>query len=217
MSKLKLYHYWRSGSSWRVRWVFAVKKVDCEYIPVSLLNGESESPEHLKRNPLGYVPVLELPDPANSGKSRFLSESLAIMEWCDETYAGPSILSTDPYSRAKIRSLSEIINSDTQPLQNLGTQARHSDDKDEQKKWVQYWIRNGLHAYEKLVEETAGKYSVGDELTMADICLVPQCYAAERYFIDVAEYPTITRIRQMAMKSEGYRLSEPERFKPADA
>src|SRR5688500_17347222 len=114
--KLKLYHYWRSSSSWRIRWALAHKAVACEYIPVSLLDGESESEEHLSRNPLGFVPVLEI---VRSGATPFyLSESMAILEWIEEMHPNPTLLPGDAYQRARIRQLAEIIASDTQPLQN---------------------------------------------------------------------------------------------------
>src|SRR5665213_1802972 len=174
MQKLKLYHYWRSSSSWRVRWGLALKDVKCEFEAIDLLSGQSESPEHLSRNPLGFVPVLEITE--SSGKKFFLSESLPILEWLNETYPEPSLFPKDPIARARARQLAEVINAGTQPLQNLNVQELHSADKEAKKHWSQHWIRNGLHAYETLVRETAGKFSVGNELSVADLCLIPQCY-----------------------------------------
>ena len=221
MMKLNLYHYWRSSSSWRVRWAFAVKGVECNYISVDLLNGESESAAHLARNPLGYVPVLEFAHPAaefdneqDLPPSSYLSESVAIMEWADETFPEPCLLPEDIFERAQVRSLVEIINADTQPLQNLAPQALHSDDPEKRKLWAQHWIRNGLSAYETAVQKTAMLYSFGDTLTMADLCLIPQCYNAMRYDISLSDYPTIKRIYDAAIKTESYRRSEPSAFEP---
>lgn len=211
MGKLKLYHYWRSSSSWRVRWGFAMKGIDCELVAVNLLNGESESPEHLARNPLGYVPVLELPGPRGP---MYLRESMAILEWAEETHPDPSLLPGDALNRARIRQLAEVISADTQPLQNLGPQYLHSEDPERRKAWAQHWIRHGMQAYEKMVDETAGRFSVGDTVSLADLCLVPQCYNALRYEVALEEFPTIHRIYSAAIETPGYFASAPERFEP---
>ncbi len=217
MSKLRLYHYWRSSSSWRVRWGLAIKGIEYEAVAVNLLSGESESPEHLERNPLGQVPVLEIEPGAKSGAPLRLFESIAILEWLEESYPERPLLPRDPWLRARTRQLAEIINSETQPLQNLTPQELHSDDPAKRKAWAQYWIRNGLKAYETVVKETAGRFSVGDHLTIADLCLVPQCYNATRYEIPLANYPIIARIHEAAKLTESYRLSAPEAFQPPAA
>lgn len=208
MAKLRLYHYWRSSSSWRVRWAFALKGIACEMIAVDLLSGESESEEHRRRNPLGYVPVLDL-------GGELLVESMAIIEWADETKPEPPLLPGDALQRARIRALAEVINADTQPLQNIGPQHLHSDDPHERKRWAQHWIRNGLEAYETLVKPTAGQFSFGDSLTLADLFLIPQCYNAERFEVPLDAFPTVARIHRAARATESCRASEPDRYKPA--
>ncbi|MDO8519715.1 MAG: glutathione S-transferase N-terminal domain-containing protein [Deltaproteobacteria bacterium] len=235
--KLKLYHYWRSSSSWRVRWAFALKKIPCEYVAIDLLKGEQKSEAHLKRNPLGAVPVLEISE--GSGASKFLAESMAIMEWAEELYPSPKILPGDALQRGLIRQLSEVINSGTHPLQNLkvknfyslargepalakvrgSAKALHPDnprskDPEKAKEWGQYWNRQGLQAYEDLVQETAGQFSVGDVLTMADLCLVPQCYNAQRIDISLEEFPLIAKIYAAALKTESSKASHPDQFQP---
>jgi maleylpyruvate isomerase len=215
-SGLRLYHYWRSTSSWRVRFALAAKGIPAEYVAINLLENESESPAHLARNPMGYVPVLEIPA-ATAGSAQpghCLGESLAIIEWLEETYRATPLLPADPWLRARARQLAELINSGTQPLINLGVAARHSTDEAEQKAWNQHWIRKGLSAYEALVAETAGKLSVGDSLTLADICLIPQCYSAARNDVTLDEYPTIARIQAEAAKLAAYQSSHPDRYKP---
>lgn len=208
-TKLKLYHYWRSSSSWRVRWTLALKNIPHELIPVSLLNGESESAEHLKRNPLGYVPVLDI-------DGNYLFESLAIIRYLEENWPTPSVLgaATDALTRARIWQLAEIINASTQPLQNLTPQEMYSDDPEKRKTWAKHWNKIGLNAYEKICVETAGKYSIGDTLTLADLCLIPQCYNAKRFDVDLTEFPTISRIYANAQKEPSYIMSEPSRFEP---
>ena len=215
LPRIKLYHYWRSSSSWRVRWAFAIKGIACEYVPVNLLNGESESPEHRARNPLGYVPVLEfLPEHGTPEKSRYLCESTAIIEWTEESVQEPSILTGDLFLRAKTRMLAQVINADTQPLQNPNTLEYYSDDPEMKKTWARHWIQSGLGAYEQLVKETAGRFSVGDQLSLADLCLIPQCYNAERFQVGLESYPTIQRIYQEASQTESFKASHPSRFEP---
>lgn len=212
MAKLKLFHYWRSSSSWRVRWALALKGLPYEAVPVSLLNGESESPEHRARNPLGFVPVLEVTD--NQGQTRTLLESIAILEWLEENHPTPPLYPGDSWNRALIRQFVEIINADTQPLQNLPAQDLHSQDPEAKKAWARHWIQNGLHAYETLARSTAGTFTIGDTVSAADLCLIPQVYNAKRYQVDLTPYPTLCRIVENAEKTEGWRLSEPERFNP---
>jgi maleylacetoacetate isomerase len=207
--KLRLYHYWRSSSSWRVRWALARKGISAEMIAVNLLEGASESPEHLKRNPMGYVPALETPG------GKFIGESVAIIEWLEETHPAHPLLPRDLFLRARTRQLVEIVNSGTQPLQNLGVTEMVSEDGEKKKAWNQHWIRKGLDAYEILVKETAGKFAIGDEPTMADLFLIPQCYNASRNEIDLTEFPTIERINRAGLALESCQAAHPERYKPA--
>ncbi len=209
---LRLYHYWRSSSSWRVRWALQLKGIKCDYVPVNLLSDETENPEYLRKNPLGYVPVLEVIDAESP--IRYLSESIAIIEWLEETYPthSPSLFSGDSFQKARIRQLAEIINSGTQPLQNLNVSLFHSSHSEEQKKWNTHWIRRGMQAFEKLVQETSRLYSVGDTLTLADLFLIPQCYNALRNEISLSDYPVIEKIYQAALKTESCQDSAPDQF-----
>jgi maleylacetoacetate isomerase len=215
---LRLFHYWRSTSSWRVRWALAYKDIAVDYVTVSLLDGQSESPEHLARNPFGYVPVLEFVDEMNPAL-RYLVESLAIIEYLEETHPTNPLLPKDPRDRAHVRALAEAINAGTQPIQNLTTQIAYAPDSDpahteKRKAWAQLWIRRGFEAYEALAHSRAGKFSFEDSLTMADLCLIPQCYNAIRNDVSFDEFPTIARVYANAIATESYRASEPDRFKP---
>ena len=220
LKPIRLFHYWRSTSSWRVRWALAIKGFDCEMVAVDLLNGESESPEHLVRNPLGYVPVLELSD------GTFLTESIAIIEWLEEIAPTPALLPVgtqpaDRVSRARVRQFVELINADTQPLQNITTQFMHSDDPEKRKAWAQHFIHAGLNAYEKILtvfevqSGTPSRYSVGDHLTLADLCLIPQCYNADRFEVSLEAFPRIQKIRAFALQHPSYAKAEPTIFAPA--
>ena len=214
-TSLRLFHYWRSSSSWRVRFAFAHKGLHPAMVHVNLLDDSSDSPEHKARNPMGYVPVLEFLDsPEKSGPRRYIAESIAILEWAEETQDGPRLLPRDPYLRARCRQLVQIINSGTQPLVNLTAQLAHSRDPEEQKRWSQIWIRKGMEAYEALAAETAGNFTIGDELTMADVLLVPHCYAALRNDVALDAYPTVSRINAAALQTPAGRASHPDAFKP---
>lgn len=208
----RLYHYWRSSSSWRVRWAMTLKQIPCEFASVNLLSEETESPDYLKKNPLGFVPTLEVLN--SKHPFRYLSESIAIIEWLDETYPSPSLFSGDAFQKARIRQLAEIINSATQPLQNPNVTQFHSPHPKEQKKWNVHWIRKGLQAFETLTRETAGIYSVGDTITLADLFLIPQCYNAIRHEISLGDFPLLETIHSAAFKTEACQASAPERFTP---
>jgi maleylacetoacetate isomerase len=215
--KLKLYHYWRSGSSWRVRWAFELKNIRPEMVHVNLLDDETDRPEHRARNPMGYVPVLEFLDQPQSAKrsERFLTESTAIIEWADELYPTPSLLSGDAKKKAQLRRLSELVNSGIQPLQNPPVVGAVSKEEVVRKAWSQKWVRNGLTAYTEWAQDTAGLYSVGNQITMPDLFLIPQCYAALRFEIDLEkEFPLIAQIYSNALKTEACQASHPDRYKP---
>lgn len=205
--ELTLYHYWRSSSSWRVRWALALKGLKAKMVHVSLLDGESESPAHLARHPLGYVPVLEV-------GTRRLIESAAIIEWLEETAPSPQLYPGDSFDRAHTRALVEVINADTQPVQNLTVLDFHSSDANEKKRWSQHFIRRGLAAYQKLAAPRAGKFSFGNQLTAADLYLIPQLYNAQRFDVSPSEFPLLAQIQANAVQTDGYKASEPDIYKP---
>jgi maleylacetoacetate isomerase len=218
MEKLRLYHYWRSSSSWRVRWALSHKGIMAELVPVSLLSGESESDAHKSRNPFGYVPVLEFLGEANP-KRRYLTESLAIIEYLEEVAPARPLLPKNPLERAHVRALSETINAGVQPLHNLTTLIAVSPESDpahaeKRKVWSQIWLKRGFEAFEALASQEAGKFSFGDSITMADLCLIPHCYSAIRNDVPFDAFPTVSRVYANALLTDGYRASEPDRFKP---
>jgi maleylacetoacetate isomerase len=204
---LKLYSYWRSSASWRVRWALELKKIPYEIVPVNLLKEENKSSEHKKRNPAEALPVLELE------KDIYLSESVAIFEWIEEVYAlsGPSLFPGTPLERARIRQLMEIINSGVGPLQTPRVQKRHSEDPAERSLWATEWIRSGLQTYWAVARASWGRYSVYDMLSAADLFLVPQLYNAKRYGIELAkEFPEFEELYERLLKSEEGAKTRPE-------
>ncbi len=204
---MKLYHYWRSSSSWRVRWALELKCLKPKYIHINLLDEENEKANHIARHPLGYVPVLEI-------DGKYLIESVAILEWLEESYPEPKLYPGHPFEKAQIRALVELINADTQPIQNLNVVEYYTEDPLKRKTWNQYFIRRGLQAYQVLATKTAQTFSIGNDLTAADLFLIPQCYNALRNEIDLNEFPLLKKIYEAALKISSCDASSPEKYKP---
>jgi maleylacetoacetate isomerase len=181
-----LYSYFRSSCSWRIRIALNLKNIAYEYRAVNLLKDEQYSEEHLQRNAIGSVPVLFI-------DNVHLAQSVAIMEYLEETRpVGHKLLPTDPKKRHKVRQLTEMIASDIQPIQNLRVLKKHG--LEHRKEWGSWIVNLGFKALEKEMQHCAGKYCVGDEVTMADVCLVPQYYNAKRFDVDLTQYPLISRV-----------------------
>uniref|UniRef100_A0A3B3WJ39 maleylacetoacetate isomerase n=1 Tax=Poecilia mexicana TaxID=48701 RepID=A0A3B3WJ39_9TELE len=135
-------------------------------------------------------------------------QQLAVIQYIDETRPGPRLLPADPKARAQVRMISDLIASGIQPLQNLSVLQKIGAEK---LPWAQHFISRGFQALEPILKQTAGKYCVGDEISMADICLVPQVYNAERFKVDVGQYPTIKRLNETLAEIEAFKLSHPSR------
>lgn len=186
--KLVLYSFHLSSCAWRARIVLALKNVAYEYKTVNLMTpagGDQYTEEFKRRNPMSQVPVLEV-----DGKP--ISQSVAIMEYLEETYPEPRLLPADPYLRAKTREIVELLVSGVHPLQSLALISKLG--KDEWLNWAKFYITKGFTALEAIVTETGGKYCIGDNITLADACLVPQMANAKRWGIDVSSFPGLLRI-----------------------
>jgi len=199
-----LYSYFRSSASWRVRIVLAMKGVDYEYKAVNLVKdgGQQHSEEYKALNPIGQVPSFQI-------KDTVLSQSLAIIDYLEDMYPEPSLIPKDPLLKAQARALGELIAAGTQPVQNLSVLYKVSDSPEGRAEWGRYWIDRGLDAYEKMVQKTAGKYSVGDMVTIADVCLVPQMMNASRFKVDLSKFPTIMRIVNALSDLEAFKVAHP--------
>ena len=161
--------------------------------------------EYQKVNPMAQVPALDM------GDGKIITQSLAIMEFLDEVYPdGQQLLPKEAFEKAKVREISEIINAGTQPLQNLSVITHHSSDPEERKIWSQFWISKGLRVVEKLLGQSSGKYCVGDEITMADCCLVPQIYNANRFAVDMSQFPNINRILKALEVEKAFIAAHPD-------
>eukprot|EP01088_Endostelium_zonatum_P007992 TRINITY_DN20509_c0_g1_i1.p1 TRINITY_DN20509_c0_g1~~TRINITY_DN20509_c0_g1_i1.p1 ORF type:complete len:220 (-),score=39.96 TRINITY_DN20509_c0_g1_i1:24-683(-) len=189
-SKTVLYSYWRSSCSWRARLVLSLKNIEFEYKYVHLIKdgGEQHKKEYTDLNPMHFLPTLII-------DGVVIGQSLAIMEYLEETRPQVPLLPKDPKARAQVRQIMYIIACDIQPIQNLKTLNRVAEISEQQKgPWATKTIVDGLAAVEKLLEKFAGKYCVGDEITFADVALVPQVYGARRWNVDMSQFPIISRI-----------------------
>jgi maleylpyruvate isomerase len=204
---LALYGYWRSSSSWRVRIGLALKGLAYDYRALNLKKGDHRGEDHLVRNPTSQVPVLAVEE---GGATHHLGQSMAILEWLDERFPSPPLLPKDPYGRARVRMLAEHVNSGIQPYQNqapllwLRTRIEGGDTM-----WVQHWLRIGLTALERAVRDGAGRFCHGDEVTLADLYLVPQLYGARRFDVDVRAYPALLAIEAECKQLEAFQKAEP--------
>ncbi|XP_020813805.1 probable maleylacetoacetate isomerase 1 [Drosophila serrata] len=203
-----LYSYWASSCSWRVRIALNLKDISYDIKPTSLLKTVSNhayTPEYLKVNPMQKVPALKI-----DGHS--LCDSVAIMHYLEQTRPQPTLLPQDLLIRAKVNEIVQLICSGIQPLQNVGVLEHIG--KDKSLEWAQHWISRGFSGLEKILGQSAGKYCVGNELTMADICLVPQVHNAKRYKVDLSPYPTIVRLDKELLELEVIKSTHP--FKQPD-
>ncbi|NVJ92330.1 MAG: maleylacetoacetate isomerase [Methylocystaceae bacterium] len=205
---MKLYDYWRSSAAYRVRIALNLKEIAYEHICVHLVKdgGQQHSDFYRSKNPQGLVPALEL----DTGD--VLTQSMAIMEYLDETVPTPALLPGNALHRQKIRSLAQIISADIHPVNNLRILqylSKEFDANDEDKaNWYRTWIYKGFDALEARLGEDA--FCVGDQPTLADICLVPQVYNALRFQCDMTTYPKITRINETCLKLDAFAKAVPE-------
>ena len=195
---IQLYNYFRSSASFRVRIALNLKNISYEDIPIHLINqgGEQFSSDYQAINPQGLVPTFKDDD-------KIITQSLAIIEYLDETYPNPPLLSTDPHQKALIRSFALTIAADIHPLNNLRILKYLTEElkisEEPRKKWYQHWVTLGFTALEKQLV-SLNDYCFGDKPTLADICLVAQMYNARRFSIDLEPYKTLTRIDAYCQK-----------------
>lgn len=214
MKAMKLYNYWRSSASWRVRLALAHKGLPYEYVPVSIVAKGEAPPEqlsdaHLARNPMAQVPALEL---EIGGKTRVVTQSIAIVELLDELYPEKPLLPSDPFLRAHARELAEIVNSGIQPFQNLAPTAYLREHSNlDAKAFTQHFIAKGMAALERAAAPYAGRFLVGDSFTIADACLVPQLYTARRFEVPLDAYPTLLRAEASCSELSGLDAAHPSK------
>lgn len=210
---MELHGYYRSTASWRVRIALNLKGLQVSHLSHHLRKGEQRAPAYRKLNPQGFVPTLVLDD------GTALTQSLAIIEWLDETHPEPRLLPGDPLHRARIRAFAQVIACDTHPVQNLKVLARLRElglKEDIVQTWAAWANTEGLAACEALIVNETGPFCFGATPTLADICLIPQLFNARRFNADVSAYPRLLRAEAAAKQLQAFADAEPERQHDAE-
>ncbi len=203
---MKLYSYFASSGAYRVRIALHLKGLKAEMAFVDLTKAQQKDPAYAAINPQMLVPSLINDD------GQVLTQSLAIIEYLDETHPNPPLLPKSPLDRARVRAIAHAMSSDIAPINNLKIRKYIKDvaGRDE-KEWIQHWTNSGLPGVEKLVATTAGRFCFGDTPTMADCILVPQLFHARRFGCDLAAYPTLTRIDATCNEHQAFIAAHPSK------
>ncbi|MBU9580230.1 maleylacetoacetate isomerase [Ralstonia mannitolilytica] len=205
---IKLYNYFRSSASFRVRIALEIKGVPYEYAPVHLLKGEQLAPEFVKLNPDALVPVL-------CDGNDVLNQSLAIVEYLEETHPEPTLLPGSPSNRAHIRAIALAIACEIHPLNNPRVlkylKSTFNVEEEARNDWYRHWVKLGFAALETRLSQSplTGTYCVGETPTLADLCLVPQVFNGKRFDVAVEDYPTLARIFEHCMAQEAFQKAAP--------
>ncbi len=204
---MKLYNYFRSSSSYRVRIALHLKGLDFEYLPVHIAKGEHKQAAYAEVSADGLVPVLDI-------NGQRLSQSLAIIEYLDELHPEPALLPVDPFERAQVRALSQSIACEIHPINNLRVLKYLSAElhvSDEAKNtWYRHWVRTGLEAFERqLAQLPASTYCFGNTPTLADCCLVPQIFNAQRFKVNFEGLPRTMAAYEACIQLPAFQLAHP--------
>jgi maleylacetoacetate isomerase len=206
---VKLYGFWRSLATYRVRTALALKGIDVEQVSVNLLDGKQHAAEYKAINPQSVVPALVLDGQAP------LFQSMAILEYLEETHPAPPLLPKDPLGRARVRGLAQIVVSDGHPLvvpriRGYLEKEMHQDEP-ARNKWLAHWTRKALETLEAHVanEKETGRFCHGNAVTLADICLASQVFGAKFFNVEASGVPTVMRIFGECMKIDAFDRSQP--------
>jgi len=214
---MKLYTFFRSSASYRVRIALNLKRLNYEQAAIHLRRGGGEQlmPAYKALNPQALVPALE-------DNGRVLTQSLAIIEYLDETHPTPPLLPKDPADKALVRSMALVIACEVHPIQNLRVlnyvKATYNQTDEQVNKWAQHWIDLGVSALQEMIvsQSRRGKFCFGDSPTLADICLIPQLGNARRYGCDLSKYPTILEIKKNCNAIPAFADAAPEKQPDAE-
>lgn len=214
MSTLKLYDYWRSSAAYRLRIAFNLKGVDFDSTVVNIAPGADEQmgEPYKAINPQMRVPSIEV-------EGKVASQSMAMLEWIEETWPEPALLPQDPWARLQVRAFADLIACDVHPLNNLSVLGKLREgfgaDKEAIAEWYRDWIIRGFAALEAQAEKAAGHdFLFTDRPGLAEICLVPQMYNARRFETPVDAFPRLVEIDARCQKIEAFRRAAPEAVKP---
>ena len=205
---MKLYSYFRSSASYRVRIALNLKGLQAEQQSIHLRRGEQRGEDYLAVNPQGMVPTLV--DGAVT-----IGQSLAIIDYLEQVYPEPPLLPADPAGRARVRQLALIIACEIHPLDNLKVLGYLTGElglsDDQRLTWYRHWIDQGMAAFERLLAAgDSGGLCHGDSPTLADVCLVPQVYNAERFDCDLSAYPNAVRINSACLALDAFARAAPD-------
>jgi maleylpyruvate isomerase len=214
---MKLYNFFRSSASYRVRIALNLKGLDYEQAPIHLRRGGGEQLDRAYRaiNPQALVPALE-------DDGRILTQSLAIIEYLEERYPKPPLLPSDAAERAVVRSMALLIACEVHPIQNLRVlnhlKNDHKQSDDDTIRWARHWIDLGLSALEQMVISASkqGEFCFGETPTLADLCLVPQLANARRFGVDLSAYPKLLAIEATCMSLPAFANAAPEQQPDAE-
>ena len=201
-----LHSAWRATAPYRVRIGLKLKACEYDYHPIDLIAGQQREPEYKAVNPQGLTPALDL------GDGNVLAQSLAILEWLEETRPNPPILPRAALDRAMVRRMAGIIACDIHPLNNTRVGRKLNQMGVEQAaitEWIHGWIRDGFDALEPLIAAHGGQYAFGDSPTIADCCLVPQLYSARRFELDVTPWPRLVAAADHAAEHSAFQAAHP--------
>ncbi len=205
---MTLYGYWRSSASYRVRIGLALKGITVNHIAVNLRDGSQKANDHLSRNPQGFVPVLELDD------GRQLTQSLAILNFLDETFPEPSLLPKVPVLRAQIRAAALVIAADIAPIQNLSVlkyiRAEHDCSDAQVKQWAAHWITTGFTALENIAQSHDTPFLMTKTPSLLECCLIPQAYNARRFGVDMDKFPRLKAVDAACQNLSAFKEAAPQ-------
>ena len=206
---MKLFSFWRSLATYRVRIALNLKGLNAEVIEVNLMKGHQRDPQFRAINPMMAIPALV------DGEGPALFESLAIIEYIDEVHPKPPLLPSDPKARARVRGLAQIVACDSHPLivprVREYLSAEFKVDETGVMKWAQHWHKAALSGLEQhlATEKDTGTYCQGEQITLADICLASQAAGANFFKVDLTPYPTVARIVATCMKNDAFARAHP--------
>jgi maleylacetoacetate isomerase len=211
MTKPRLFDYFRSSASYRVRIALNLKRIDYESVPLNLVEGGQKAPEYRRINPQGLVPALEV-------DGRTLIQSLAIIDYLDSTRPDPPLLPSDRAEAAHVRALALVVACDVHPLNNLRVLkylvGPLGQEEEAKKDWIARWIGDGFAALEAQAAPSAGRFLFGDVPGLADIFLVPQMYNARRFDVPLDDYPLLVRVDAEAAAHPAFAAAHPDRVAP---
>ncbi|QBM28968.1 maleylacetoacetate isomerase [Hydrogenophaga pseudoflava] len=205
---MKLYNYFRSSASFRVRIALALKGIAYDYVPVHLAKGEHKKSAYADIAADGLVPLLELDDGTR------LSQSMAIIEYLDETHPEPALVPGDAIGRARVRALAQSIACEIHPINNLRVLKYLAGtlkvDEEAKNTWYRHWVRTGLEAFERQLNQLpAGRYCCGDTPTLADCCLVPQIFNGQRFNTPMDGLPRTMAAFEACMALPAFQQAQP--------